>query len=196
MTFHRILGARAVALVLVALLMVGCTAGADPAGGMDLVAVSGDGFTIDVPEDWEASDPGEQLVPGRVLEYLPAGSHDLEPGTVPPQIGIALDRGGEHGPVGDLEGYVTLVFGVAPTLAERSLEIVERREIDVDVEGVEQAMRVEVTHPAGDDTFRMKILLLRTTEGPIWDARYGAPESDFDDALAEAVLDSFTLEGA
>lgn len=196
MTFHGILGARAVALGLVTLLVAGCTAGADPADGMDLETVSGDGFTIDVPEDWEASDPDEQLVPGRDLEYLPAGSHDLEPGTVPPQIGVGLDRGGEHGPVGDLEGYVTLLFGVGPTLAERSLEIVERREIDVDIDGVEQAMRVEVTHPTGDGTFRMEVLLLRTTEGPIWDARYGAPEADFDDALAEAVLGSFTLEGA
>lgn len=194
MTFHRNLGARRVAMGLVAMLVVGCTAGADPADEMDLETVSGDGFTIDVPQDWEASDPDEQLVPGRDLEYLPAGPR--ESGDVPPQIGVGLDRGGEHGPVGDLEGYVTLLFGVGPTLAERSLEIVERREIDVDVDGVEQAMRVEVTHPAGEDTVRMKILLLRTTEGPIWDARYAATEADFDDALAEAVLDSFALEGA
>lgn len=122
---------------------------------MDLETVSGDGFTIDAPQGWEAS-------------------------TDPLAISRATSR----------------LFGVGPTLAERSLEIVERREIDVDVEGVEQATRVEVTHPAGDGTCRMKVLLLRTTEGPIWDARYGAPEADFDEALAEAVLGSFTLEGA
>lgn len=194
MTLHWLRRTRPVALGLMVLLVVGCTAGADPAADLDLESVSGDGFTIDVPQDWEASDPDERLVPGRALEYLPAGSADLEPGTVPPQIGVALDQGGESGPVGDLEGYVTLLFGAGPALGGESVEIVERREVDVD--GVEQAMRVEVSHPAGEDTVRMKVLLLRTAEGPIWDVRYAATEDDFDDALAEAVLDSFALEAA
>lgn len=188
MTSHRTLPAQLIALVLVGLLAVGCTGG-DAADAPALSTVDGDGFTIGVPPEWEASEEGEQLVPGRMLEYLPAGS--FEPGTVPPQIGVALDQGGENGPIGSLDGYIALLFGAGSALSGQSVEVTERREVEF--EGAEEAMRVEVTHPAGDTTARMMVLLVRTADGPIWDVRYGAADGDFDEALADAVLESFDL---
>lgn len=184
------------AIGFVAVLAVACTTG-NSAEAPSLQPVTGDGFAIGVPEEgWEASDEGDQLVPGRLVEYLPAG--ELEPGSVPPQIGVALDRGGESGPPSDLDAYIELLFRAGPALADRSVDIADRREVDVD--GAEPAMRVEVAYTAegadGAPRVRMKLLLVRTAEGPIWDVRYAATDADFDDALAEAVLDSFELRGS
>lgn len=143
--------------------------------------------TFAVPEHFERTSSGDELIDGLEVEFLddPSGEQPL-----PEQI--TLRYAFPDSPSFDIGTWATVAF---PPVMGDDEKVSEEPD---EVEGAEQAMRVEFVrhHDPVDEPVREVAVgaMLEGEDGPlIADLRYIAVESEFDEAIADALLDSLRV---
>lgn len=185
MTLRTLSARTLLAVLLLATATVACSDDSDDSGsGGSTLEFSDDRVIFTVPDRFERTDAGAELISGVEVEFLddPTGDRPL-----PEQIHLRYAVPDD--PNFSIQAWPA--FAIGPMLGDD--EMTERDEVEVT--GAGQALRVEfrLHYDELDEPVRMVALgaIVDTPDGPVVaDLRYLAVESEFDPDTADSVMES------